>query len=157
MANQRFQMQGLLACCLIIMSLAGCAKDKTSDADKEKQAFDDLRAEVRLVVSDADRQSQAIKLVDELQVDLSEFRDDLNQRRARFQELNANYDTTREELEAFLSSVDAHLVANRSKVADSHLALFSALTPEERAELNKVHTKAMKSFSKLLRAYQGGA
>jgi hypothetical protein len=51
----------------IACAFGGCAsKDDVSPADVEKQAFEDLRSEIRAVIDDPAREGEAIILVDEL-------------------------------------------------------------------------------------------
>lgn len=58
----------------IALAFAGCGgKDAVTPVDIEKQAWEDLRSDVREVISDPEREAEAIKLVDVLADDLALF------------------------------------------------------------------------------------
>jgi len=142
---------------LIIIALAcamsACAgKKDVAPIDVERQAFDDLRAEIREVIDDPEREAQAISLTDELIADFDKLREKVSERRSRLRELNLNYDTTREEFEAFFDEVEADIQANRKRVIETERALLAAITPEERALLNKAQTSAMKAATRTIQS-----
>jgi len=73
----------------IALAFAGCGgKDAVTPVDIEKQAWEDLRSEVRETISDPERAAEAIKLVDALAEDLNAFREVLTKRHERVRELN---------------------------------------------------------------------
>ena len=90
---------------LLAMAIAGCAgKSNVSLVDLEKQAFDDLRAEIRSAINDEEREVKAIAIVDELAEELKSLRRKKTERRENGRKLHTNYDTTRAEFDAFLNS-----------------------------------------------------
>jgi outer membrane murein-binding lipoprotein Lpp len=122
---------------------AGCAsKDDVSSADVEKQAFEDLRSEIRAVIDDPAREGEAIALVNELSEDLDALREKIAQRSQRVRELNADYDTTRAEFEAFFDQVDREIMSNKRQVSEKHREFLEIMTPDERSAIAKTHTKA---------------
>jgi len=126
--------------------MSACAgKKDVAPIHVERQAFDDLRTEIREIIDDPEREAQAISLLDELIADFERLREKVSERRSRLRELNANYDTTREEFEAFVDEVEADIHKNRKNIIETERALFAAITPEERALLNKAETSAMKA------------
>lgn len=133
----------VLVCVATAMVLVGCAKDDVTPVEVESQAFDDLRAELREIVDDPDRESEAIRLIDAVQQDLATLRATVEERRERVRQLNADYDTTRAEFAAYLASVEAEVRDNRRKVAESRQAFFAAVMPEEMEEVAKITTRAM--------------
>ncbi len=61
---------------VIVSTIAGCAgKDDVLPVDVEKQAFEDLRSEIREVIDDPAREAEAITLVDALAEDLNTLRE----------------------------------------------------------------------------------
>ena len=67
---------------LLAMAIAGCAgKSNVSLVDREKQAFDDLRAEIRSAINDEEREVKAIALVEELAEELKSLRRKRTERR----------------------------------------------------------------------------
>ena len=88
------------------LSLAGCAgKDDVAPVEVEKQAFEDLRDDIRNAVTDPARWAEAIRLVGVLEQDLADLRASVTASKKRANEPNADYDTPRADFAAFLSVV----------------------------------------------------
>jgi len=122
----------------------GCAsKDDVSPMEVETQAFEDLRSEIREVIDDPAREKEAIAMLDSLAEDLETLRVSVSERRQQFRELNANYDATRAEFEAFFDQVDRQIQSNKRQASEKNRALFAIITPDERSAISKVHSKAM--------------
>lgn len=137
----------------IAISVAGCAgKEKSSAADVESQAFEDLRSEIREVIDDPARAAEAIGLVNTMSDELIALRTDVADRKRRARQLNADYDASRVDFVAFAEQIDAERRANRQRVLDEHHALLTLVTPEEWAAISKAHTKAMKATIKAMQA-----
>ena len=99
----KYRGKSALLFAVIVSFVAGCAgKDDISPTDAEKQALEDLRTEIREAIDDPAREDEAIALVKSFVVDLGNLREKVSERRMRVRELNADYDTTRAEFEAFL-------------------------------------------------------
>ena len=137
---------GLLSVMLLFV-LGGCvAKDDVAPVDVEKQAFDDLRTEIREAVDDPAREAEAIAQVDALVKELDELRERVADRKKRIRQLNADYDTSRADFEKFFEKVNMEIRSNRQRVGDSHRALRASATPEEWSQISKARTKAMNSL-----------
>ena len=143
---------GALVCIAIASLIVGCAKDDVAPVDVEKQAFDDLRAEIRETITDPTREAEAIRLVGALEQYLADLRINITARKNRVKELNADYDTSRTDLDAFLAGVDAEVRDNKQRVSETHRALLANVTPEERAAIAKTHTKAMNAAIKTIQS-----
>ena len=52
---------------IVVATLAACGGSPTADEGVEKQAFDDLREEVRTVIEDPERESVVVALVDSME------------------------------------------------------------------------------------------
>ena len=130
----------------IALMLAACAgKDDVAPVDVEQQAFQDLRTEIREAITDPAREAEAIKLVGVLEQDLADLRISIATRKNRVRELNADYDTQRAKFNAILAEIEIEVRNNRRRVTETHRALFSLVTAEERSAIAKAHTKAMKA------------
>ena len=126
--------------------IAGCAsKDDVAPVDVEKQAFEDLRDDIRNAVTEPSREAEVIRLVGVLEQDLAILRNSVKARRVRANELNADYDTSRADFEAFLAGVEAEVRDGRRRISKTHRALMAIVTAEERLAIKKNHTKAMNS------------
>lgn len=138
---------------IVITSLVvACAKDDVSPVDVEKQAFEDLRSEIREVIDDPARASEAIAAVDLLEDDISNLRDTISVRRTRVRQLNADYDTTREDFESFLEGIQSQIRSHKREVSKTHLELLSVLAPDERSAISKARTKAMDAVIKSIQS-----
>ena len=128
----------------IACAISGCGgKDAVAPIEVKKQAFEDLRSEIREVIVDPVREAEAIKLVDVLAEDLTTLRERISERRRRAKQLNADYDTTRADFEALFDQVDKEIQSNKRQVSEWQRALFAVTTPNERSAISKAHTKAM--------------
>ena len=137
----------------VLVIATGCASKKdVSPADIERQAFDDLRSEIRIVVDDPERQDTAIKIVDGLVVRLDELRTRMSFRNAETKALNADYDVSRDAFERHVAELNNEIRANRQQVGEQTKALFALTTPAERNALTEVRTSAMKAAIKSLQS-----
>jgi hypothetical protein len=145
MTGHLARLRNLGAYAAVALLTIACAKNQVAPVDVEYQAFDDLRAEIRIVIDDPAREEEAIRIVNQLQEDLAALRTRIAERKRRTRELNANYDATRAELEAFLENVATEVYQNHLRVAETHRALMSTVTAPERDAIARAHTKAMKA------------
>ena len=143
---------GAVLCIAAASFLVACAKDDVAPVDAEKQAFEDLRAEIAEVITDPAREAETIRLVGVLEEDLAALRSNIAARKKRARELNANYDTPRAEFEAFLASVEAEVRDHKERVSETHRALLASATVEERSAINKIHSKAMSAAIKTIQS-----
>ncbi len=147
------QRKSVLLFAALGLAIAGCAsKDDVSLADVEIQAFADLHSEIREVIADPARESEAIAIVDWLIADLDNLREKISIRRKRVRELNADYDTTRADFEAFFDQIDTEIQAHKRQVSEMQRALFATTTPDERSTISKAHTKAMDAAIRSIQA-----
>lgn len=138
---------------VLMLSITACAgKNKASAIDIEQEAFDDLRAEIREVIDDPFREMEALSLTDELIEALDQLRARVTERRRRLTALNANYDATREDFEAFFDEVETDIQLHRVDAIESERALLHVLTDEERRKLEKVQTKAMRAATRSIQS-----
>lgn len=132
---------------------AGCAsKDDVSPVEAEKQAFDDLRSEIRDVIDDQAREDEAIVLLDSLATELEALRSRVAERKQRIRKLNANYDTPRAEFDAYLLQANQEIQENRRRIGGSRRAFIAIVTPDELSAIRKVRSKAMIAAIKSIQA-----
>jgi hypothetical protein len=125
---------------------AGCAgKEKPSPADLQVQAFEDLRSEIRDVVSDAGRVEQAIAITDELESSFDHMRINLAERSAKIQELNADYDAPKEDYIELYKRIQKDIERNQSKISNLHRELVGVTTAEEWVSLKKLRNATMEA------------
>ncbi len=137
----------------IACAIAGCGgKDAVAPIEVEKQAFEDLRTEIRGAIDDPAREAEAIALLDGLADDLHTLRDKISDRKQRTRQLNANYDTLRADFEALFDQVDREIQSNQQRVTDKHRGLLAITTPEEWSAISKARTRAMNAVIKSLQA-----
>lgn len=144
MSERTLSLKSAMLFAAVACAFAGCAsKDDVSPGDVKKQAFEDLRSEIRAVIDDPANEREAITLVDELSEDLNTLREKISERRQQVRELNADYDISRADFEAFFDQVDREIKSNKRQMSEKQRALFAILTPDERSAISKAHTKAM--------------
>jgi hypothetical protein len=129
----------------LILILSGCANNKSTPAEVEQQAFDDLRAEIRNVVDDQQRATAAVEIVDELEIDLADLRERIATRKRRVRELNSDYDTPRDEFEIYLNQVAGEVREHRNQMSDTYQRFLGLITEDERLAIGKAKTHAMNS------------
>ncbi len=123
---------------------SGCGgNDAVAPIEVENQAFEDLRTEIRGAIDDPAREAEAIALVDLLVDDLDNLREKISARRKRVRQLNADYDTSRADFQAFFDQVDKEIQSNKRQVSERQRELLSVTTPDERSAISKAHSKAM--------------
>ncbi len=128
----------------IAFTFAGCGgKDAVAPIKIERQAFENLRSEIRQVIDDPTREAEAIALVNLLVEDLDNLREKISARRKRVRQLNADYDTSRADFQAFFDQVDKEIQSNKRQVSERQRELLSVTTPDERSAISKAHSKAM--------------
>jgi hypothetical protein len=132
-----------LLCIAIASLVVACAKDDVAPVDAEKQAFEDLRTEIREAIVDPAREAETIRLVGVLEEDLTTLRTNIAARKIHVRELNANYDTSRTNFEAALAAIEAEVRDHKRRVSETHRALLTNVSAEERSAIAKSHTKAM--------------
>lgn len=128
--------------------LFACGGSPTSGGDVEKQAFDDMRAEVRRVIDDPEREASVVALVENLEEQYTVLRDTAATRRKALRELNADYDATRGQFAEFLDTHNAQLERSHKAFLESHRALIDATTAEEWSTLAKSNMKSMTELAR---------
>ncbi len=138
---------------VLVLSVTACAgNDKASAIDVEQEAFDDLRAAIRETIDDPFREMEALTLTNELIEALEQLRGRITERRQRVMALYANYDTTREDFEAFFDEIETDIQVHRMEVIESERELLRVLTDEEEKSLEKAQTKAMKAATRTIQS-----
>ena len=82
--------------------------------------------------------------------ELKALREKTLARQARAKKLNANYDTTRAEFEAFFERVNRDIRLNRQQAGKSHRAILAILTPDEWSQISKARTSVMSAATKAI-------
>ena len=134
---------------LIVCATGGCAgKSELSPVDVQKQAFDDLRSELREVIDNPQRAAKAIALLDDLEDELMALGEKILARQTSVIKLNSNYDTTRAEFDEFFAQGSEDIRMTRQRVGKIHRAILAVTTPEEWGQISKARTKAMTAVFK---------
>jgi hypothetical protein len=128
--------------------LAACGgSEPVSREDEQAAAFADLRLAIVETVTDEARQNEVLGIIDALEEDVGDLRGLLVRRRTELRELNADYDTTREDFLEFASRMEARIQNGRREAIQQHIKLADAMTEEEWASLSRAQTKAMRSIA----------
>ena len=134
---------------LLVFICSGCAgTSDTSLVDVEKQAFDDLRTEIRIAIDDEERMTRAIEIVDELAIELESLRRLKAEKQQHGRKLHADYDTTRAELDEFVNASNTAIRVNQQRILQMRTALIAATTPEEWKQIADARTDAISAAIK---------
>ena len=134
----------------VVLFIAGCGGSPETVEDIERQAFDDMRAEVREIIEDPAREESVVELVNRLQEEYANLRKSAETRRHALRALNADYDATREQFAEFLDKYNAELESSHRAYRESHRTLVEATTAEEWDALAKSNTKSMGKLAQSL-------
>jgi chromosome segregation ATPase len=138
---------------VVACAVAGCVgKDAVAPIEVEKQAFEDLRTEIRGAIDDPAREAEAIAVLDALVDDLASLRERIAERRQRTRQLNADYDALRADFEALFDQTDGEIRSSQQRVTEKHRALLAITTPEEWSAIAKARTRAMSAAGKSIKA-----
>jgi len=129
---------------LLAILFVGCAgQGGVNLVDVEKQAFDDLRSEIRIAINDAERETKAIAVVDELAEELESLRSLKTKSREQGRRLNANYDTTRAEFDALISASNVEIRLTQQRILEKRVAFIAITTLEEWNQIFNARTNAI--------------
>jgi hypothetical protein len=145
----------LAAATLLLCACSG--KNDLTPPEAEEQAYEDLKAAIRSSLDDEQRQADVLASVDQMIVHLNELRESAHDRMVQFRVLNANYDTTREEMKAFTQEMIAEFRENRNKVNEMYKEIAALTSPEEREEFQEIRTAATKATIASMRAMDPGS
>ena len=135
---------------LTIWIIGGCGGSPETVEDLEKQAFDDMRTEVREIIEDPRREEAVVTLVNRMEAEYANLRGKAEARRKALRDLNADYDATREQFVEYLDRYNAELEQSHKAFRVSHRDFVEATTDEEWSALAKSNTKSMGQLAKSL-------
>ncbi len=133
--------------------LAACGgKEPVAPEDVQATAFADLRAAVEDAIDDPSRETDVLALLDQFEADVATLRESLVERRAELRRLNANYDTTRDELSTYAATMESRIQDNRRQLLEARGRLVAATTEDEWDAITKADTKAMKAIARSMQS-----
>ena len=134
---------------LLITGLAACAgKDKQEKTPDHVTG--QLHQEILKTVTDPERTSQAASLAESLKQIFAESDKQYKTDFETFQSINANFDTTDAELQAFFDRINSQAKNRQARVLAIHEKMRTLLTAEEWKQLNDAREDALKVDLKLL-------
>ena len=134
---------------LLITGLAACAgKDKQEKTPD--RVTGQLHQEILKTVTDPERTSQAASLAESLKQIFAESDKQYKTDFETFQSINANFDTTDAELQAFFDRINSQAKNRQARVLAIHEKMRTLLTAEEWKQLNDAREDALKVDLKLL-------
>ena len=142
----------LLSFVLTTLLTACGGKEAVAPADVQAEAFADLRAAVEGAIEDPSRETDVLALLDQVEADVATLRESLVERRAELRRLNANYDTTREELSTYAATMESRIQDNRRQLLEARGRLVAATTEDEWDAITKADTKAMKTIARSMQS-----
>ena len=142
----------ILAMAAISLFAACGGKEPVAPEDVQAEAFADLRATVESAIDDPGRETEVLALLDKFEADVSTLRESLVEQRAELRRLNANYDTTREELSTYAAMMESRIQDNRRQLLEARGRLVAATTEDEWDVITKAETKAMKKIARSMQS-----
>ena len=134
---------------LLITGLAACAgKDKQEKTPDHVTG--QLHQEILKTVTDPERTSQAASLAESLKQIFAESDKQYKTDFETFQSINANFDATDAELQAFFDRINSQAKNRQARVLAIHEKMRALLTVEEWKQLNDAREDALKVDLKLL-------
>ena len=131
---------------LLLISIASCTgKSDVRPESVEDDALSELRAEIRSAISDPEREARAIAIVDEFAMELASLKQTKMDRQIRFKKLNANYDTTRAEFDAFVRESNDSIYKNQQRVVKQREAFVAITSSEEWLQILNARFKVIDS------------
>jgi hypothetical protein len=148
---KRYYFVAVLTMALVVV---GCIStgEKASPQDDQAKAFNELKAQLTLVVEDKVRAGVALKFIDELEVDVKQLLGAISKRKQGFEDLNANYNTTREEFSVFFNAINNNIQLRSKEITTKYRRMQKLLTSAEQKQLNKYNSNLVKSFINVLEA-----
>lgn len=123
---------------LLALSITGCKTKETAVLDWKPN--EEIREHITEVVQDADRQKAMLTIMDSFDAEMRSIAEDVKAQRAKIVEANADYDTSRADLEK-MNDVLSDKVGQLSDAAKTHR--FKLRDHCSEAEWKKIfaHTK----------------
>jgi DNA repair ATPase RecN len=132
---------------LPVLMLTACSGiNSVPPEEKERQASEEFRETIKEVVQEPERQVEILSLAEKYQAAFKKLRATVAAQRNELQNLNADYDATREQFQAFIDKYDTEIRAARIEATGSRMAFVRATTAEEWAALKKADAKALKNM-----------
>ena len=142
----------LLSFFLTTLLTACGGKEPVAPADVQAEASADLRAAVEGAIDDPGRETDALALLEQFESDVATLRESMIERRAELRRLNADYDTTREELSTYAATMESRIQDNRRRILEARGRLVAATTADEWDAITKADTKAMKTIARSMQS-----
>jgi hypothetical protein len=149
----RIRLFGLTLLAIAGSSLMACGGKNVAPEEIEKQAFEDLRAQVRDIVDDATHEAEILVLIEQLQADFDTLRSAVVTRRADLRALNADYDATRKQFADLIERHGERVKLDHAQFMRSRQAFVSATTPDEWSAMGKANTKSMATLARSLQSF----
>lgn len=124
----------------------GCGNKSTTESELRHQMFDDMRVCLDKI-PEADRRDKVLALVDKIEGDLGQMRENVAQFIAANEELNADYDATREDFNKLQREFNASRKQLQQQILTAKFQLKDLTTEAEWAALVKIKNNMMQKLS----------
>ncbi len=126
----------------LILFTACAAEDTLTPAQKEAQAFADLRSVITAEVDDEHTRADVLALLDALEAEITSMAADMVHSRNEIRRLNADYDTTREEMASYIDEASLRMLAYRQRITEARERMLASTTPEQWKAIRKAESRA---------------
>jgi TolA-binding protein len=111
--------------------LAGCSSPETPQVEANQKRIEDVIERIDETVVDAERAGEMRQIVTQLDSQLQTHEASLNAKRDAIIKANADYATTRQELEALYAEASSETREMMGQIKNAHFAMKELSSPEE--------------------------
>ena len=147
--NQWSKLYQKMLVLILAVGLTACAGKDKGDPTPD-QMTGQLRQEILSTVNDPARAEDAAALAEQLRQLFVAAQSQLQGDMKTYESMNADFNSTRAEFEAFFDGVNTRAEARQNKVLGIHSKMQALLTTQEWKQLKHARKKALKTDLKLL-------
>ncbi|MHC4211933.1 MAG: hypothetical protein ACYSWP_01045 [Planctomycetota bacterium] len=129
----------------IVLMGIGCGNKAATESELRQQMFDDMRGCLDQI-PEAERRDKILALVDKIEGDLGQMRENVAQFVAANKELNADYDATREDFNKLQREFNASRKKFQQQILTTKFQLKELTTEAEWAALIKIKNSMMQEL-----------
>lgn len=141
---------------VVLMGIFACASKSdeptVSELEKQKLAFMELQETVLTLIPDSERSTIVNNLIFRLENKFTEVFEMRTKQRALLDNLNRNYDASKEEFIELYNKIEFERDYTRQEISNIQRELISQLSKDEWEELTKFRVSSMKSVLNALQS-----
>jgi hypothetical protein len=134
---------------MVIMLLAGCSHNKASEQMTPQQKYmNEMRTLVNKEVPDPARADKILALMNQLSSEFMVLKEKLVANQHKLVRMNADYDTTPEQMQQVMDESFEYRMESRKKIIDTYFELKSLMNKKEWEAISKADAQAIEEYLK---------